>query len=131
MNEKFKTEQYLTEKSGQNYVIFDTDFPIIERLCKKVDVVKKVYQVYTADLSSKRSDEEINHNSYLDLFQLLLSAAELSEDYKFLNTALKLNDLLGERGVIDEKQAEKNRGRLSVLITVWLQSARGVANERS
>jgi len=131
VNNYFKTESYLIEKSHQNYVICDADFPIIDRLCKKIDVVKKVYQGYSVDLSSKRSDEEIDHNRYLELFELLLSAAISLEDYKFANTALKLNDLLFEMGAIDEKQAAKNAGQLSDLIIAWSQCPRGVANERS
>ena len=131
MNNEFETEQYLVEKRRQHYAILDADFPIIDRLCKKVDVVKKVYQLYSSDLSCKRSDEEIHHNRYVDLFELLLSAAKLLKDYKFLNTALKLNDLLSERGVVDGKKQEKNFEQLSILLTVELKSALGVENERT
>ena len=131
MNSEFDTEQYLLAKRNQNYVIDDCDFPIVDRLCKKVDVVKKVYQVYSADLSSKLSNEEIGHNRYQELFELLLSTATLLEDYKFLNTALKLNDLLFKRGMLEEKKAEDNSQQLSDLIITFSQNRQGAANERS
>ena len=131
MNSEFDTQQYLIAKRNQNYVIGDSDFPVIDRLCKKVDVVKKVYQVYSADLSSKLSNEEVGHNRYQELFELLLSAATLLEDYKFLNTALKLNDLLFKRGMLEEKKAEENSRQLSDLIITFSQNRQGAANERS
>lgn len=102
MKNEFVTEQYLIEKKYQNYAIDKIDFPIIDRLCKKVDVVKKVYKVYSSDLSSKLSNEEIEYTSYQELLQLLCSAINLVKDYKFLNTAFKLNELLYERGVLSE-----------------------------
>ena len=131
MNSEFDTQQYLIAKRNQNYVIGDSDFPVIDRLCKKVDVVKKVYQVYSADLSSKLSNEEVGHNRYQELFELLLSAATLLEDYKFLNTALKLNDLLFKRGMLVEKKAEENSRQLSDLIITFSQNCQGADNERS
>ena len=131
MNSEFDTQQYLIAKRNQNYVIGDSDFPVIDRLCKKVDVVKKVYQVYSADLSSKFSNEEIWYNRYQELFELLLSTATLLEDYKFLNTALKLNDLLFKRGMLEEKKAEDNSQQLSDLIITFSQNRQGAANERS
>jgi len=131
VNSEFDTQQYLIAKRNQNYVIGDSDFPVIDRLCKKVDVVKKVYQVYSADLSSKLSNEEVGHNRYQELFELLLSAATLLEDYKFLNTALKLNDLLFKRGMLEEKKAEENSRQLSDLIITFSQNRQGAANERS
>ena len=131
MNSEFDTQQYLIAKRNQNYVIDDCDFPIVDRLCKKVDVAKKVYQVYSADLSSKFSNEEIGYNRYQELFELLLSTATLLEDYKFLNTALKLNDLLFKRGMLEEKKAEDNSQQLSDLIITFSQNRQGAANERS
>lgn len=131
MKNKFVTEQYLTEKKYQNYAIGDADFPIIDRLCKKVDVVKKVYQVYSSDLSSKLSSEEIERTSYQEFLELLYSAVNLLKDYKFLNTAFKLNELLYERGTLTEKQAEDNSCRLTALITACSQKCPGIANERS
>ncbi len=131
MNNEFVTGQYLTEKRNQNYAIGDSDFPIIDRLCKKVDVVKKVYQVYSADLSSKLSSEEIEHASYQELLELMCSAVTLLKDYKFLNTAFKLNELLYERGALTEKQAEDNSRQLSALMIACSQNRPGAANERS
>lgn len=130
MKNEFVTEQYLIEKKYQNYAIDKIDFPIIDRLCKKVDVVKKVYKVYSSDLSSKLSNEEIEYTSYQELLQLLCSAINLVKDYKFLNTAFKLNELLYERGVLSEKQAEDNSCELINLITACSKKHLGTANER-
>lgn len=131
MSKEFMTDQYLIEKAHLNYHTLTTDLPIIERLCKKVDVVKKVYCVYSDDLSSKLSDEEISYDRYLDLLRLFLSAAESLEDYKFLNTALKSNDMLLPLGIFEKREAEENSLRLAHLVTSWEKSARGDINERS
>ena len=131
MKNEFVTEQYLTEKRYQNYAIDEVDFPIIDRVCKKVDVVKKVYKIYSSNLSSKLSHEEIEYTSYQELLELLCSAIKLLKDYKFLNTAFKLNELLYERGILSKKQAEENFCKLIAFITDCSKKHSGPANERS
>ena len=108
MKKQFDTRHYLQTKKCQDYAIVENDFEVIERLCKKVDVVKKVYQTYSADLSIKNSDREITPTDYEELLSLITTAAESCRDFKFLNTALKLNDILLDRGLINKAAADIN-----------------------
>ncbi|SFR51091.1 hypothetical protein SAMN05216203_1020 [Marinobacter daqiaonensis] len=115
MNGDFNTEQYLSLKVSCDFVFSEIDFVKIDRLCKKVDVVKKVYRSYTPDLSVKMSNEEIGRQPYRDLLELFLVAASSFEDYKFLNTALKLNDLLVEKKFLEEWEAQEVFQKLQCL----------------
>jgi hypothetical protein len=83
---------------------------IIDRLCKKIDVVKMLFTRYSSNLSKKKSDEEVSPNSYQILFSLLQLENEL--DYKFLNTAFKINDILLLKNLQTEVQAADQSNQL-------------------
>lgn len=106
----FDTSKFLInlEKKANNQEINDNDYRIIDRLCKKIDVVKRIYNFYSADISTKKSNEEISVRLYMVLLKEL--QAEKYTDFKFLNSALKLNDILRARGYIElEDSRARNR----------------------
>lgn len=83
------------------------DYFILDRLCKKIDVVKSVFKFYTADLATKKSDDEIGENAYKSLLKILSNESIL--DFKFLNSALKLNDILLSKSIISEEEQMRNK----------------------
>ncbi len=77
------------------------DKEIIEKLCKKIDVVKHVYKFYSANLLVKESGVEISREAYLTLMSILKHYAMTHLDYKYLNTCFKLNDIIYSKGLCD------------------------------
>lgn len=105
--------------------INEGDYFIIDRLCKKIDVVKRLYRFYSEDISTKKSDEEVSIELYIVFLEALQS--EKYSDFKFLNTALKLNDILRARGYVELKDAQaKNKKMVTRLAR--LHSTRGFYN---
>ena len=100
---------FLLSKELENLrEINQRNFIILDRLCKKIDVTKKVLKVYNKNfLAKKESQEELGEEQYLMLGEVLLFWAKEKKDYKFLNSCLKLADLLTERGVQLSLKAEK------------------------
>ncbi|MCW5875080.1 MAG: hypothetical protein KIS88_10585 [Anaerolineales bacterium] len=65
----------------------------LDRLCKKLDVTRKLRAFYTKDLSRNARPVADVQPSYLPLaVALLLSFAQAHGDLKFLNSALKVLD---------------------------------------
>ena len=100
---------FLLSKELENLrEINQRNFIILDRLFKKIDVTKKVLKVYNKNfLAKKESQEELGEEQYLMLGEVLLFWAKEKKDYKFLNSCLKLADLLTERGVQLSLKAEK------------------------
>ena len=113
MENNFDVESFLLSKFD-NMVLMENDFFIIDRLCKKIDVVKKVYCFYSQDLAVKKSGQEIGVDAYIVLLELLQITELL--DYKFLNSAFKLNDILLSKKYITEEIAKANSKQISVKI---------------
>lgn len=107
MSELFDIENFFLRKSNNEV---QCNQYVYERLCKKIDVVKRVYKFYSADLSTKKSDYEINSDAYLVILTKLISNNEL--DFKFINTALKLNDILLSKNIINDMDHKKNQSIL-------------------
>lgn len=100
----FKELENLREINQRNFVI-------LERLCKKIDVTKKVLKIYDKNfLTKEESQEELGEEEYLMLGEILLFWAKEKRDYKFLNSCLKLADLLSRGGVQLSLKAEKLLG---------------------
>ena len=76
---------------------------ILDKLCKKIDVVKKVYTSYEFDLSKATTTKELSKDEYRKLLGVLLFFAEEKHDFKFLNSSLKLLDKLN----IDKSEKDK------------------------
>jgi hypothetical protein len=109
----FNIESYLTKKCK---ITYKSEFYIIDRLCKKIDVVKKVYQYYSFDLLKKKSNQEINDISYILLLEYIISKSQLLLDYKILNSALNLNQILIKKGIINKQTFNDNSNYLNRLI---------------
>ncbi len=67
-------------------------FSTLDRLCKKIDVVKEVYIEYKHDLSKASQKEPLSDSQYLKLLKILMFYAKSNKDLKYLNSALKLHD---------------------------------------
>lgn len=88
----FKELENLQEINQRNFIILD-------KLCKKIDVTKKVLKIYNKNfLAKKEMQEELEEEQYLMLGEILLFWAKEKRDYKFLNSCLKLADVLTEWG---------------------------------
>jgi len=88
----YKELKNLREINQRNFVILD-------RLCKKIDVAKRVLKIYDKNfLTKKESQEELSEREYIKLGEILLIWAQEKKDWKFLNSVFKLGDLLFSRG---------------------------------
>lgn len=68
-------------------------FKVLDRLCKKIDVVREVFVFYKTDLSKSVSTIAIDSKYNMVLISILLYYAEKTDDFKFLNSGIKLFDL--------------------------------------
>ncbi len=100
----FSTEHFLHDiyRSMHNE-LNDEQFKIIDRICKKIDVVKKVSVFYNPDLSKSILDIPIHHKYSIVLIDVLLHYAKILNDFKFLNSAMKLFDLI-QKDICKEAQ---------------------------
>jgi|SRR5690554_541704 len=105
MQNLFDIESFIFKTAA--HIEAPNNYLIIDRLCKKIDVVKSVFKFYTADLSKKQSDEEISTDAYKQLLKLLSNEAII--DFKFLNSALKLNDILLSKSIINSEEQQHNK----------------------
>lgn len=87
----YKELENLREINQRNFIILD-------RLCKKIDVAKRVLKIYDKNfLTKKESQEELSEREYIKLGEILLIWAQEKKDWKFLNSVFKLGDLLFSR----------------------------------
>lgn len=90
----FSTEQFLYDlyhSMPEN--LSSNQFKVLDRLCKKIDVVRKIFISYRYDLSKAESNTFIAPQYNMVLISILLYYAEKTDDFKFLNSAMKLFDL--------------------------------------
>lgn len=89
-------EDFLLYRELENLQeINQRNFIILDRLCKKIDVAKRVLKVYDKNfLTKKESQEELSEREYIKLGEILLIWAQEKKDWKFLNSVFKLGDLL-------------------------------------
>lgn len=89
----FSTEQFLYDLYlSMPDQLSNDQFKTLDRLCKKIDVVKKLYISYKHDLSLSLSTTLIDPQYKIILISVLLHYAEKTNDFKFLNSAMKLFD---------------------------------------
>ena len=90
----FSTEEFLhrlVELNG-NDIINEEDLAIIDRLCKKVEVPRRLLAGYSSNLEES-TDLVAVKSEYVIIFTiLLLGLSKQYNDLKFLNCALKLLD---------------------------------------
>jgi hypothetical protein len=91
---KFSTEVFLHSIFvGSEFPDSDMVLKKLDRLCKKVDVVRKIRVFYTLDLTRNAAPVADIQKEYLPLLAaVLLSYAKNYRDLKFLNTAFKMLD---------------------------------------
>ncbi len=108
--ESFKLEKWIESLIYECdlYHLTLQEFVCLEKICKKIDVVRKIYDQYSSDLSKRESDVEVSIESYQKVMHVLLFAAEKKKDYKFINTAFKLNDILLEHSNISAEGYSAN-----------------------
>ncbi len=109
VQQSFNVENYLFDKANLDKII-NEDYRIIDRLCKKIDVIGKVYKAYSNDFVRKADNEELSATAYKMFLELL--QLEESLDFKFLNTALKLNEVLLFKKIIDEITSNNNKVKI-------------------
>lgn len=90
----FSTEVFLHSVFTSALDLQDsTVFQVLDRLCKKLDVTRKLRVFYTPDLSRNARPLLNPQPEYLSFIAaLLLSAAQNYRDPKFLNSVLKMLD---------------------------------------
>ena len=84
----------------------------LELLCRKIDVVGKLFIQYNHNLSKKTSEIEIKSNIYLLLHNIFVRAFNQNHDYKYLNTLFKFNDLNLNKNLIDKEHHSKRQEEL-------------------
>lgn len=90
----FSTELFLYDfYSSMPDKLSSEQFKTLDRLCKKIDVVRKIFISYTNDLSKAKSNTLVTPQYNIVLISILLYYAEEVKDFKFLNSAMKLFDL--------------------------------------
>lgn len=92
--DNFSTEVFLHSVFTSALDLQDSAvFQVLDRLCKKLDVTRKLRVFYTPDLSRNARPLLNLQPEYLSFIAaLLLSAAQQYRDPKFLNSVLKMLD---------------------------------------
>jgi hypothetical protein len=90
----------------------------LDRLRKKVEVARKLYRFYLPDLSRPAGTQVLSAAAVRYLCALMLKAALVGHDARFLNSALKLLDGVLEREDCDfpDELRSLARGAFEVLV---------------
>ncbi len=89
----FDSEDFIFSLSNSPQDIkLEKNIKILNRLCKKIDVQKKLCRVYKKDLSSSIDDTPVSQKTLVLLLSIYLNIAQRDKNIKFLNTALKILD---------------------------------------
>ena len=98
INEEFKQQENIFDsecfilsliKNPEN-IKLEKNKKILNRLCKKVDVQKKIVKLYSKDLLTIIDSTIINYHMFVLLIILYLHLADKDKNVKFLNTTLKI-----------------------------------------
>ncbi|WP_421866009.1 hypothetical protein [Motiliproteus sp.] len=90
----FSTENYLFGLwDGNLRDLNDYDHFVLDALCKKVEVTRRVLMNYSEDLSAPVGQELMRPDYIVLMFFLLLCLSDSQIDYKYLNCALKMEDV--------------------------------------
>ena len=90
--EGFSTEVFLSNLGEKVYKEGSNTYRIIERLCKKVEVPRRLVIEYTDDLEFTVNDSPVAPEFAIYFTLVLLEYATENKDLKFLNCALKIVD---------------------------------------
>lgn len=86
----FSTESFLYGLDIVN--ITENDLKIIEMLCKKVEVPKRICLLYSEDLKRAVDKKPVSSQYVVFFTTLLLNLSTRDKDYKFFNCAMKIFD---------------------------------------
>lgn len=92
----YELESNLLNTTGTG--IEEVYFGSIDILCKKIDVVKRLDCFYDRDTFLSIQKQHINQVYEIILCVILLLFSDFFDDYKFINSSLKLMDMLNDRG---------------------------------
>ena len=90
----FDLKNFVCSLEKDRDVFDEATFNKIELLCRKIDVVGKLFIKYTDSLNKRKSDIELEADTYLSLYNIFTRAFKQNNDYKYLNTLFKFNDLI-------------------------------------
>ena len=89
----FSSELFLSDLISRSSVLPSVEtVGILDRLCKKIDVTQHVRAFYSCDLSRNVNHDSIHRCYATVLMGTLIHFAISCNDYKFLNSALKMQD---------------------------------------
>ncbi|VAW71118.1 hypothetical protein MNBD_GAMMA12-1271 [hydrothermal vent metagenome] len=92
----FSTEEFLKSLEyfvlQSNVSVRTNDLLIIDKLCKKIEVPKRLVIEYSSDLSTTLNTTAVTVEYAVFITLLLSVLAQKYNDFKFYNTALKLCD---------------------------------------
>ena len=118
----FNFERYLESYENSEVSLEDYfDVVALERLCKKIDVVKKLYTLYSSDLKARKSDKEISKSCYFIFFRALRDYAFKSKDFKYLNTYLKLLEIMESKNFLSNEQADNFKFEVKKSLQEWIK----------
>jgi hypothetical protein len=89
-------------------------YNMLDKLCKKIDVVGSIYMSYTNNLSKANCKIPLPTKSYVKLLEVLLHCSEYEKDLKFLNSSLKLFDKI--KGRVNLKKSEMYQDRINKIL---------------
>lgn len=96
----FNIEKYIAEKIKYTEV----DFIYLDKIVTKIDLKKVLYKFYDDDIKMIKIKDEVSNETYNNLFNIFLN----SNDYKLINSAFKLNDLLLDKKIIESVKHLEN-----------------------
>ena len=91
LEESFDTTAFIYSLINQNTITEDQDL-ILDRLCKKIDVTKRICSHYSLDLKQSLDKKSVDQRVLKALSLILIQRARENKDLKFLNTAFKIID---------------------------------------
>ena len=98
--DSFDVEAFVYKLDLSSSISMDKDFLIYDRLCKKLDVVKKLYTEYTKDLRFKASETHASSNLSTQFLINLMYLSLVYNDLKFLNSLNKIKSCWLKNGII-------------------------------
>ncbi len=119
----FSTERFVREQAAKDTPSSRREIRVLDRLCKKVDVVRRLAAGYSRRLSRPAGPEPARPDFAVGLCALFLREAEAQNDPKFLNTALKMLD--GHLRSPSAAYPASLRQEANRLVAGWTWPARG------
>lgn len=117
---EFDIEKFFKTNKAQD--VAENNLWVLERLCKKIDVVGRIYTKYTGDLSRCIDATEVSNECLHEIRSFLCYSAKKYGDLKIINTLLKLDEMMIKVDALSWQQAENNREKLSYMFAEYTKS---------